>query len=190
MPLERHIARLNTLIDTFEAGDGELWRTLEHLSNTPHRMLVSSTPLVDVSVATSIAPETLIDTILVPGGVGLTTRRRDFTMKGQKWRFLKAFDQRNELSFDTVPNRFVAHFLRALLTELRHMLRAFHQLGAPADVHEDARWLRRKLAAALEKNEAIRDAEPLQFVPHDDLVLNHDPYYHRILLAFADLLGA
>ncbi len=184
------IERIDAIVDVFEADDGDLWRVLQRIAEAPHRALVARAPLVDVGEATAIDPQLIGQSIMEPGAVAITRRASHFNARGRRWRFLKVRDARSELTEDTIPNRFAAFFLRALLQEVRRALRILERGGvAPVEVVDDARWLRRRLQAALDGCDAMRLATPLTEIPHDDLSLNHDPRYRKVMLAYVELLA-
>ena len=186
--------RIEEIIDVFEADGGELWRVLEDIAERPHRELTTIAPLVTPDEAESISPEDLAASIGEPDAVGLTFRKQDFLARGQKWRFLRVYDARNEISTDNAPNRFTAHFLRTLLSEVRRIQRQLEGASKNDEVNEaqlveDARWLRRKLTGVLQRSELWLNARPLRDLPMDDQVLNHDHRYRRVMGAYIDLLG-
>jgi len=188
-------ARLRRVIDVFEADGGMLWRVLEHIAEHPHRALRTETPLVSPGLAENLRAERIGETALEPDAMALTERRPHYTdpEKGRRWRFLRVIDERQVITYDTVPNRFAAHFLRTVAREVRRTLRLLERASAPLDeelelVVEDAKYVLRRVRAALDGTDALTHASRITDVPIGNLVLRHDPYYRHLLSAYLELL--
>ncbi|MDX9720799.1 MAG: DUF2357 domain-containing protein [Myxococcota bacterium] len=181
-------ARIDLIMDLFEDDGGELWRVFERILDAPHSMLQRRSELVPPSEAYDVSAQLLAASMLEPDALALTTRRGDFHARGGKWRFLRVFDERNEVTCDTVPNRFVATFLRTLLRELRAHGRDLERIQANPNLLLDVRALASRIEG-LARQELFASLGSLYELPHDNLVLSHDPRYRRVMLAQLELLG-
>lgn len=180
-----------------ERDKGALWRVLTHITEEPHRTLAIERPFVDVGEASAITADMLTESLLEPEAVSFTHRKAHFTKGGEKWRFLKVYDERARLHHDTAPNQVTAHFLKITLNALRTCLKALakarRQVSAPppewGEALTEGQRLRRRLQAMFHRHEAIELASRLDRIPLNNLVLNHDPNYRRVLHAYLDVVG-
>ncbi len=180
------VARIHAV---FNADGGRLWRALEAIQDAPHKVLMPHTLLVAPGEATAISSELLANSTLEPDGIAITHRRRDFVARGEKWRFLKVYDEQNQISYDTPPNRFVRHFLRAVINHLRQLQRQVTRLNGRgcAEVRGELARLLARLRALIDTSTVLAQSAPLLVLPLDDLSLNHDPRYRIVLMAYLDL---
>lgn len=193
--LEGLCARIERIVAELDADDGALWRALERIAENPHRTLRRERPRVSPAEARALRADSLLESLLEPGALGLSVRRPHFVSFDQRrWRFLRVVDERNALFWDTPPNRFVAHWIRTVCGALRHTARRLARLpvevrrGRVAEAIEDARFVERRLHTLLVDTPALLGASRIDHVPHDNLVLRHDPRYRRVVQASLETL--
>lgn len=181
---------LDAIHVVFSADRNALWRALDDIAERPHRELIKEIPKVVPARVDAMAPHLLGQSVTQPGAVTPTDRRAHFRTPGRKWRYLKVLHEESRLSFDTLPNQLVAHFIRLLLRRLREHQRSLREL--PESLERDAtvqkmRRIRTRLTAILERGEALRQASAPDRLAFNNLTLRNEPRFARVLKAYLTL---
>jgi len=167
-------AQRPALLDLMLGGHPSLLDVLDQIVEHPHRAMEVDTPVVELEELTEPDTEGFLKLVTDPSHLAPADGRpTHFTHGGRNYHFTHVVDRRRRITFDTIPNRFVRHFLERFRRVLKQ--------GSAAATDDGAR-VRRRIQALLGSS-FLADVGKVHRVSVDHVVLRKDPNYRRILEA-------
>ncbi len=129
---------------------------LNSIIENPHRILVKEEVLKEVSETETPLPYLLLDLATESTNIKkISSYNYHFKINNDKYLFVKTYEEKTKISYDTYPNRFVKFFLKFLRQELNNIEEKLKSLKENSAYKEYFEWIETKIEPSLEEMKKV-----------------------------------